>query len=82
MDTEVNTYETASEGGAWGMALLALYTKFYNDEKLDCFLNKRIFNSIGEYKIERNENLKKEVDNYLLRYDNYLKDVRKLINEN
>lgn len=82
LDTEVNTYETASEGGAWGMALLALYTKFYNDEKLDYFLNNRIFNSIEEYKIERNKKLKKEIDNYLLRYDNYLKDVRKLINEN
>lgn len=44
MDTPVSLLETAGEGGAWGIALLASYMLNKNDgETLPEFLNKKVF---------------------------------------
>ncbi len=44
LDTPVAVMETAGEGGAWGIALLALYMASKGpDEPLDAFLNDRVF---------------------------------------
>ena len=44
MNTDVAVMETAGEGGAWGIALLALYMKWKDGkETLPEFLNKKIF---------------------------------------
>ena len=44
LNTPVSVMATASEGGAWGMALLAAYRVNHRaDEKLDEYLNNRVF---------------------------------------
>ena len=44
MDTAVSVMETAGEGGAWGIAVLASYmTNKANGETLDVFLNDKVF---------------------------------------
>ena len=44
MDTPITVMETAGEGGAWGMALLAAYMiKKGNNETLDDYLNNKVF---------------------------------------
>ena len=44
LNTPVSVMATASEGGAWGMALLAAYrVNRRADEKLDEYLNNRVF---------------------------------------
>ena len=39
----ITVMETAGEGGAWGMAVLALYMKYAGDMSLSEFLNDKIF---------------------------------------
>jgi sugar (pentulose or hexulose) kinase len=50
VDTPVTVMETASEGGAWGIALLAAYlADGKRDGKLEDYLEKRIFSGlVGE----------------------------------
>ena len=44
MNSSVSVMETAGEGGAWGIALLALYMKNKEkNENLEDFLNNKIF---------------------------------------
>ncbi len=44
IDTPVSVMETAGEGGAWGIALLASYMKNKEtDEKLEDYLNQKVF---------------------------------------
>lgn len=48
VDAPVTVMETASEGGAWGIALLAAYLADKKDgEKLEEFLDNRIFKSLS-----------------------------------
>lgn len=45
MNAPVTVMETAGEGGAWGIAILALYSAFREDsETLEAYLNNKIFN--------------------------------------
>lgn len=58
INAPVTVLDTAGEGGAWGIALLSLYTKYANKYKaLDEFLDKRIFNNMtgSEVMAERQE---------------------------
>lgn len=44
MDTPVSVMETAGEGGAWGIAVLASYMKNKAEgETLDAYLNDKVF---------------------------------------
>ena len=44
MNTPVTVMETAGEGGAWGIALLAAYMKNKEEgETLDVYLNEKVF---------------------------------------
>ena len=46
LNTEVYTMETASEGGAWGIAVLASYLNASSDQNLEDYLEKEIFGSV------------------------------------
>ncbi|SDJ18966.1 xylulokinase [Alteribacillus bidgolensis] len=47
MNTPVSVMETAGEGGAWGIAILASYmTNKEQDESLEDFLDKRVFSGV------------------------------------
>lgn len=43
MNTPVAVMETAGEGGAWGIAILAKYAADHTDEPLEDYLDKRVF---------------------------------------
>lgn len=82
LDFPVSTFNTASEGGARGMALLTLYSKNYKDMDLHKFLDDIIFNDVDEVVVDRNQIVKKEVDNYLDNYYKYLGEIREMTNKN
>jgi len=49
----VTVMDTASEGGAWGIALLAAYLiDRKEDEKLECYLEDRIFRELSGETVE------------------------------
>lgn len=53
MNTNIGVMETASEGGAWGMALLASYMMNQTEKhSLVSFLNQKIFNKTNSLVIE------------------------------
>ena len=73
INAPVEVLDNASEGGAWGIALLALFTKYVSEyEGLDDFLSKRIFknNSGSEIMAE-----KKDVEGFNAFTHRYLKAV-------
>ena len=43
LDTPVSVMETAGEGGAWGIAVLASYMINKGDENLDTYLAEKVF---------------------------------------
>lgn len=45
LNCDVTVMESAAEGGAWGMALLAAYTAQNNSETLDDWLDRAVFSS-------------------------------------
>ena len=62
MNTPVSVMETAGEGGAWGIALLASYMQNKEDgESLQKFLNRNIFNGQSGSKMEP---VKKDVEGF------------------
>ena len=65
----VTVMDTASEGGAWGIALLAAYLADKKDgEKLEDFLNNRIFKELSGETIEP---AKEEIDGFDAFMDHY-----------
>ena len=55
LNLPVAVMETANEGGAWGIALLAAYLE-YNQETLDDFLDNRVFADRESFTIYPDEN--------------------------
>ena len=69
MQTPVFVMETAGEGGAWGIALLAAYLADKKDgEKLEDFLDNRIFKELSGETIEPT---KEEIDGFDAFMDHY-----------
>ena len=66
LDAPVGVAETASEGGAWGIAVLAAYVG--SDQSLDAFLNERVFASGGAAIVAPNSNDVAGYATYLDRY--------------
>ena len=77
LKTSVSVYDTANEGGAWGIALLASYmANKKNGQSLDDFLSKEVFSN-EKYKTYVPD--KKEMENFdrfLVRYKRALKVER------
>ena len=71
INTPVTVRQTAGEGGAWGIALLASYLVNKNDdETLDDFLNNRVFKDDECYTLEPK---KADVDGF----DKFIKQYKK-----
>lgn len=69
MDVPVTVMETAGEGGAWGIALLAAYMKNRDgDESLGAYLSERVFAGEKGETIEPDEADVKGFDTFLARY--------------
>lgn len=69
IDTPVSVMETAGEGGAWGIALLASYMKNKDaDEKLEDYLNQKVFAGQKGSKEEPDEEDVKGFETFIGRY--------------
>ena len=66
INTPVSLMETAGEGGAWGIALLASYmlTKAENETLTD-FLNNKVFSQSESYTLEPTDEDVKDLTNLL-----------------
>ena len=68
LNTKVSVMETASEGGAWGMALLAAYMMNKTDESLGIWLENNVFSGMATEIAEPDENGVKGFNEYIKRY--------------
>ncbi|MDL2217354.1 FGGY-family carbohydrate kinase [Christensenellaceae bacterium OttesenSCG-928-M15] len=68
LQVPVSVMESAGEGGAWGIALLAAYTLRGRSDTLEAFLFGQVFNSIESERVEPAENEVKSFAAYMQRY--------------
>lgn len=69
MDAPITVMDTAGEGGAWGMAVLASYMIHKGEgETLDDYLNNRVFAGQSGSTMEPDENDVKGFDEFIERY--------------
>lgn len=69
MKTPVSVMETAGEGGAWGMAVLAGYMALKNDgETLEDYLDNKVFASMASVTEQPDQNDVDGFDKYICRY--------------
>ena len=74
LNIPISVMESAGEGGAWGIALLAAYSVVKSpDETLDDYLNKKIFANSEIKTINPDPDDVKGFASYLLRYKAALK---------
>lgn len=76
MNSPVSVMETAGEGGAWGIAVLARYAFDSEGKSLDVYLNTKIFSRYKSTTIEPDEKDVQGFNEYLKRYKQAL-DVEK-----
>ena len=76
MNSPVSVMETAGEGGAWGIAVLARYAFDSEGKSLDDYLNTKIFSRYKSTTIEPDEKDVQGFNEYLKRYKQAL-DVPK-----
>ncbi len=67
LDVPVSVMESAGEGGAWGIALLAAYMS-HSDEPLEVFLNEKVFCGREVQRIEPNEANRDGFEAYMKKY--------------
>lgn len=73
LNTNVSIYKSASEGGCWGMACLAMYMDKKDDYKsLDDFLEKFLFANQSKHTELADDKIMKSFDKFLNDYKKYL----------
>lgn len=72
METPITVMETAGEGGAWGMAILASYLDYSTDLELDEYLNEHVF--VGDKGVTI-EATSEEIDGYNVFIERYKKGL-------
>lgn len=69
MNVPVSVMETAGEGGAWGMSILASYMRNKEpNESLEDFLDKKVFKEVGRSEIYPDELDVKGFEEFIARY--------------
>ena len=82
MNTDISVMETAGEGGAWGIALLAAYmVKKADGETLEAYLSEKVFGSMEKVKVSPDE---RDVKGFAAFMDSYRKGlvIEKTASEN
>lgn len=69
----ITLFESAGEGGAWGMSILAAYMSLKGKESLPEFLNNRVFNGLSQKTILPQ---KKDVDDFETYFKSYKKGLK------
>jgi hypothetical protein len=72
----VAVMETAGEGGAWAMALLALYAVDKRGETLEAFLENRIFGDCPKTVLEADSAQQADFDRFMVQFQRGLKAER------
>ncbi len=72
----VTVMRTAGEGGAWGMALLALYFKYGNGRSLTDYLDENIFSTMSGITVYPDKDAE-GMEKFMAQYKNGLAIVRK-----
>lgn len=80
MQSPVSVMQTASEGGAWGIAVLARYLVAESDVNLSSYLNEIAFKDTESIKIEPNEKEIESFNRYIERFKKGL-PIERLANE-
>lgn len=75
----VTVLETAGEGGAWGVAILALYATLSNKESLASFLNDTVFKNASSVEIMASSEETSGFDKFMEMYKSGLEIERKAI---
>ncbi len=81
LNVPVDVYESAGDGGPWGMALLTLFAKESQGEKLNDFLNIKVFNDLEKLNEKPDPDLVEGFNVYLDRYKNALTVVKEAENK-
>lgn len=68
MQSPVTVMETAGEGGAWGIALLAAYQKVSQKISLDEFLNQKVFDKVQGQTLQASPEELEGYSNFIARY--------------
>ena len=79
-NNSLSVMQTASEGGAWGIAVLARYLVAENDVNLSSYLNEIAFKDTDSIKIEPNEKEIESFNRYIERFKKGL-PIERLANE-
>ncbi|MCR4563545.1 MAG: ATPase [Clostridiales bacterium] len=77
MNTPVTVYSTAGEGGPWGMAILASYTRHKNEMSLEDYLDNCIFSSAKSEITNPDKDGVTGFNEYLESYEKLLEAERK-----
>ena len=80
IQSPVSVMQTASEGGAWGIAVLARYLVAENDVNLSSYLNEIAFKDTESIKIKPNEKEIESFNRYIERFKKGL-PIERLANE-
>lgn len=80
MQSPVSVMQTAGEGGAWGIAVLARYLVAENDVNLSSYLNEIAFKDTESIKIKPNEKEIESFNRYIERFKKGL-PIERLANE-
>ncbi|MBQ9985052.1 MAG: ATPase [Oscillospiraceae bacterium] len=75
IDTEISVFETAGEGGAWGMALLAAYSVNETSLPLCEWLDKQVFKNTKKVVLMPEKNESEGFDNYFKLYKSGLQAI-------
>lgn len=82
LNTKISLYDSASEGGSWGIACLALYLDKKDEyESLDDFLEKVLFSDQVKYSKIPDEKIVKSFEVFLNNYKKFL-PIQKFADEN
>ncbi len=67
-NTPITVMETAGEGGAWGIAVLAAYSVYEGSESLDEYLDKKVFASCKSVTVQPDAEDSKGFEEYMKLY--------------
>lgn len=80
LNVPIATMQTAGEGGAWGIALLANYLNEYKKGySLDDYLNQQIFNSTSISVAEPDVEISKGYEAFMQRYRKGIEVVKEAV---
>jgi len=79
LEVPVTVMETAGEGGAWGIAVLAAYLLNKKEESLEAYLSEKVFKEVESITIEPDEEDIEGFKQFMKKYENGLDIEREAV---